>query len=71
MKHEIAHTTNYESLIDLCTDLDESGLLANWQKQRVENATYKSVATSLEMVATIGEYIDERTVSYHLHSFYH
>ena len=32
MKNEVAHTTRYESLIELCTDLDESNLLANWQK---------------------------------------
>jgi len=50
MKHEIAHTTNYESLIDLCTDLDGSNLLSMWQSQRGENATYKSAATSTEMV---------------------
>ena len=62
MKHEVAHTTQYESLIDLCTDLDESGLLANWQKQRGENATYKSAATSTEMVRAIGQFLDEKTV---------
>ena len=62
MKHEVAHTTQYESLIDLCTDLDESGLLANWQKQRGENATYKSAATSTEMVKAIGQFLDENTV---------
>ena len=41
IKNEIAHTTHYESLIDLYTELDESGTLANWQKQRPDNATYK------------------------------
>ena len=63
IKHEIAHTTHYESLIDLCTELDESGTLANWQKQRPDNATYKSIATCTEMVQTIGGYIDEKTVN--------
>ena len=62
-KNEIAHTTHYESLIDLCTELDESGTLANWQKQRPDNATYKSIATCTEMVQTIGGYIDEKTVN--------
>jgi len=57
MKHEIAHTTNYESLIDLCTDLDGSNLLSMWQSQRGENATYKSAATSTEMVKAIGQYL--------------
>ena len=32
MKTEVAPTTRYESLIELCTDLDESNHLANWQK---------------------------------------
>ena len=63
IKNEIAHITHYESLIDLCTELDESGTLANWQKQRPDNATYKSIATSTEMVQTIGAYIDETTVN--------
>ena len=30
---------------------------------RAKNATYKYLATSLEMVATIGEFIDAKTVS--------
>ena len=34
MKNEVALTTRYESLIELCTDLDESNHLANWQKIR-------------------------------------
>ena len=63
IKHEVAHTTNYESLIELCTDRDESNHLANWQRLWAKNATYKSLATSLEMVATIGEFIDAKTVS--------
>ena len=50
MKNEVAYTTRYESLIELCTDLDESNHLANWQKIRQKNATYKSLATSLEML---------------------
>ena len=62
MRHEVAHTTNYESLIDLCTDLDGSDFLATWQNQRGENATYKSAATSTEMVKAIGQFLDERTV---------
>ena len=62
MKHEIAHTTNYESLIDLCTDLDGSDCLAVWQSHRGENATYKSAATSTEMVKAIGQFLDEKTV---------
>ena len=45
MKNEVAHTTKYEVLIELCTDLDESNYLANWQKTRAKNATYKSLAT--------------------------
>ena len=57
IKNEIAHTTHYEGLIDLCNELDESGTLANWQKQRPDNATYKSIATCTEMVQTIGGYI--------------
>ena len=32
MKNEVAHTTKYESLTELGTDLDESYHLANWQK---------------------------------------
>ena len=62
MKHEVAHTTHYQSLIDLCTELDESNLLATWQHQRGGNATYMSAATSTEMVKAIGEFIDEKTV---------
>ena len=61
MKKEVAHT-RYKSLIELCTDLDESNHLANWQKIRARNATYKSLATSLEMVKAIGEYIHSKTV---------
>ena len=60
MRHEVAHTTNYESLIDLCTDLDGSDSLATWQNQRGENATYKSAATSTEMVKAVGHFLDER-----------
>ena len=75
MKNEVAHTTRYESLIELCTYLDESNHLGNWQKVRAKkcyiqvfsnlsgNATYKSLATSLEMVKAIGEYIDSQTVN--------
>lgn len=70
MKHEVAHTKNYESLIELCTDLDESNHLANWQRLRAKNATYKSLATSLEMVTTIGEFIDAKTVSELSDSFF-
>ena len=62
MRHEVAHTTNYESLIDLCTDLGGSDFLATWQNQRGENATYKSAATSTEMVKAIGQFLDETTV---------
>ena len=62
MKNEVAHT-RYKSLIELCTDLDESNHLANWQKIREKNATYKSLATSLEMVKAIGEYIHSKTVN--------
>ena len=61
MRHEVAHTTNYESLIDLCTDLDGSDFLATWQNQRGESATYKSAATSTEMVKAIGQFLDEKT----------
>ena len=63
MKNEVAHTTRYEGLIELCTDLDESNHLANWQKIREKNATHKSLATSLEMVKAIGEYRDSKTVN--------
>ena len=52
MKNEVAYTTRYENLIELCTDLDESNHLANWQKIGQKNATYKSLATSLEMLHT-------------------
>ena len=52
MKNEVAHTTRYESLFELCTDLDESNPLANWQKIRQKNTTYKSLATSQEMLHT-------------------
>ena len=62
MKHEVAHTTYYESLIDLCTDLNGSDLLATWQSQRGENATYKSAATSTEMVKALGQFVGEKTV---------
>ena len=34
MINKVAHTTRYESLIELCTDLYESNHLANWQKMR-------------------------------------
>ena len=34
------HTTHYQSLINLCTELDESNLLATWQHQRRRNAMY-------------------------------
>ena len=63
MRHEVAHT-NYESLIDLCTDVDGSDFLATWQNQRGENATYKSAATSTEMVKAIGQFLDEKTVHF-------
>ena len=33
-----------------------------WQSQRGENATYKSAATSTEMVKAFGQYLDEKTV---------
>ena len=46
MKHEVAHTMHHESLIDLCTELDESDLLSTWQHQRGENATYKPALCS-------------------------
>ena len=62
MRHEVAHTTNYESLTDICTDLDGSDSLATWQKQRGENATYKSGATSTEMVKAVGQTLDEKSV---------
>ena len=62
MRHEVAHTTNYESLTDICTDLDGSDSLATWQKQRGENATYKSGATSTEMVKAVGQILDEKSV---------
>ena len=50
-------------MIELCTDLDERNRLVNWQKIRAKNATYKSLATSMEMVKTIGEYIDSKIVN--------
>ena len=50
-------------MIELYTDQDESNHLANWQKMKAKNATYKYLATSLEMVKTIGEYIDCKTVN--------
>ena len=46
MKNEVAHSTHYQSLIDLCTDFDESGVVATWQKNRGDNATYRSSAIS-------------------------
>ena len=63
LMNEVALTTKYESLIELCTDLDESNHPTNWQIIRGKNATYKSLATSLERVKTIGEYIDSKTVN--------
>ena len=53
IKNQVAHTTRYVSLIELCTYLDESDHLANWQKKGKQfytqvfsnlsgNATYKS-----------------------------
>ena len=60
LKHEIAHTTNYQSLIELCTECDESGDLASWQQQRPDNATYTPAATSAEMIKAVGQYFDEK-----------
>ena len=51
-----------QSLIDLCTELDESHMFANWQNKRRENATYKSAATSAEMLRATGQFIDEWSV---------
>eukprot|EP00118_Oscarella_pearsei_P010818 m.68553 g.68553 ORF g.68553 m.68553 type:complete len:765 (+) comp35534_c0_seq2:451-2745(+) len=63
MKNEVAHTTKYESLIDLCSEFDSSGYVARWQSKRGENATYKSAATSSQMVKAIGSYLDEKLVA--------
>ena len=63
MKNEVTHTTRYESLSELCTDLDESNHQTNWQKIRAKKVTYKSLSTSLEMIKTIGEYINSKTVN--------
>ena len=60
MKYEVPYTTHYESLIDLCTTFDESGKVNSWQQQRRDNATYKSEATSREMIQAIGQIIDEK-----------
>ena len=62
MKNEIAHTTNYQSLIALCTECDESGNLASWQQHRPDNATYTSTSTSVEMIQAAGQYFDEKTM---------
>ena len=50
-------------MIDLCTELNESGTLPNRRKQRPDNATYKSVAMCTEMVQTIGGYRDQKTIN--------
>ena len=62
MKNAIAHTTNYQSLIALCTECDESGNLASWQQHRPDNATYTSTSTSVEMIQAAGQYFDEKTM---------
>ncbi|XP_065907811.1 zinc finger MYM-type protein 1-like [Dysidea avara] len=68
LKHEIAHTTNYQSLIELCTECDESGNLARWQQQRPDNATYTSSATSAEMIKAVSQYFDEKNTENFLSS---
>ena len=62
MKNEVAHSTHYQSLIDLCTDFDESGVVATWQKNRGDNATYRSSAISTQLLKAIGQYIDDSVV---------
>ena len=68
LKHEIAHTTNYQSLIELCTECDESDNLARWQQQTPDNATYTSAATSAEMIKAVGQYFDEKNTEKFLSS---
>ena len=62
IKSEIAHTTHYQSLLQLCTEFDESGNVVRWQKSRGENATYQSSTTVTEMLTAIGQYVDEQVV---------
>ena len=62
MKNEVAHSTHYQSLIDLCTDFDKRGVVATWQKNRGDNATYRSSAISTQMLKAIGQYIDDSIV---------
>ena len=68
LKHEVAHTTIYHSLIELCTDCDESGNLASWQQQRPDNATYTSLTTSTEMIKAVGQYFDDKNTQKFLSS---
>ena len=57
VKEEIPHTTKYDRLLDLCTELDGSGRMKQWQELRPQNATYMSHNIPCEFLVAFKEHM--------------
>jgi Domain of unknown function (DUF4371)/hAT family C-terminal dimerisation region len=56
-KNEIAHTTNYESLLSLVSRLDYSGTIKRFMNKSPDNATYVSRTTATEYLEAVAIWV--------------
>lgn len=62
-KHEIPHTTNYESLIELVARLDGSQHIHQFMTTSAQNATYQSHNTATELLSASAKWIQSSIFS--------
>jgi hypothetical protein len=62
-KEEIPYTTKYNSLLDLCYELDGSQRMQMWNESRPGNASYRSHDIPGEFLKAIKEHLIARTLN--------
>jgi hypothetical protein len=61
-KHEIAHTTHFESLLSLVSRLDKSDQIQQFLNSSPENATYTSTTTATELLSAVSDWLTNNIV---------
>ena len=56
-KHEIAHTTHFESLLSLVSRLDKSDKIKQFMDASPENATYTSTTIATELLTAVSDWL--------------
>ena len=55
--HETAHTTHFESLLNLVSRLDKSDKIKQFMNASPENVTYTSATTATELLTAVANWL--------------